>query len=272
MITPSQLLDDAWRPDTLVYREVDGRSLRLFTFYPEGHSSADRRPAILGIHGGGWARGEPDQFFPHARYFAHRGAVGLAVEYRFRVDSDPSIAHCFEDVQAALGYLREHADSLGIDPTRIAVIGDSAGGHLAACLGTLDGPRADAVVACSGIYDLTGKWQRAASTDAERRGLSPLFQAQADASPMLIMHGAADPVVDPDQARRMAAALAAVGVDHRLVLLEGVLHAFVVVGYRSTEAELVDIFGTIDAWLVEQGVLQGEARIGLPAAPSRETP
>jgi acetyl esterase/lipase len=267
MVTPSSLLDDTWKPGDLVYREVDGRSLRLHTFYPEDHSASDRRPVVVGIHGGGWTSGSPELFYPHARYFARRGAVGVAVEYRLKRDSDPSVAHSVEDCQAALSYLREHADSLGIDPRRIAVIGDSAGGHLAACLGTLAGPRADAVVACSAIYDVTGRWARAAATDEERRRLSPLFQVGADASPMLLMHGTADRVVEPDQAQAMADALTSVGVDHELILVDGAGHAFVLVGYRSTDEELVAIFRTIDAWLVEQGLLEEDARIGLESSP-----
>jgi acetyl esterase/lipase len=81
------------------------------------------------------------------------------------------------------------------------------------------------------------------------------------------MDGTADRVVEPDQAEAMADTLAGAGVDHELILVEGAGHAFVLVGYRSTDEELVAIFRTIDAWLVEQGLLEGADRIRLESSP-----
>lgn len=122
-----------------VYKTCGTNELKLFVFPPEAHEAGDCRPAMVWIHGGGWMAGNAEAFFPHARYSASRGAVGVSIDYRLVKVGGPVIADCIADCKSAIRYLRAHADSLGIDTNKIAVLGDSAGGHLAACLGTIDG-------------------------------------------------------------------------------------------------------------------------------------
>ena len=110
--------------------------LRFYLVQPRDWKASDRRPAVVFIHGGGWDQGDPDQWFPQCRYFALRGAVGASVQYRLATGTN-SIDACVADCQAAIAYLRCHAAELGVDPKRIAVVGESAGGHLAAALGTV---------------------------------------------------------------------------------------------------------------------------------------
>lgn len=284
--------------ETLVYKRVDGCELRLLTMKPDGWTAGDRRPAVLWIHGGGWTGGAPELFVPQCRYMAARGAVSFSVEYRL-IDSGsggpeagrPSsaagcLADCLADCADALRYIRDQAGMLGIDPSRIAVAGDSAGGHLAACLGTLvpseekGGYPVAAVVNCNGIADLTGKWRHAmqppseeaaatgeaAATEEdavriwferreEARRLSPLFRVQGGQPPSLTLHGLLDRTVEPEQSVRYVEAHRACGNDARLVLLPRSKHAFILFGYTASREETMDALVRIDDFLTEFGLL-----------------
>ena len=66
-------------PTVEVYKEVDGRELKLYIFNPANHTTRANTPAVVCIHGGGWMGGDPSLFFPHARYFAARGLVTFSV-------------------------------------------------------------------------------------------------------------------------------------------------------------------------------------------------
>ena len=80
------------------------------------------------------------------RYAAARGALSVSVEYRLAVQGG-GVHRCIDDCAAAMLYLREHAQALGILPHKICVCGESAGGHLALCLGTEGDGLADATIA-----------------------------------------------------------------------------------------------------------------------------
>lgn len=109
----------------------DGRSLRVLV-----HEAADRpKPsgALLWIHGGGLIMGTPEQGNAlTARWAEELGALIVSVDYRLAPE-DPFPA-ALDDCVAALAWLADNAEELGVDPTRIAVGGDSAGGGLAAAL------------------------------------------------------------------------------------------------------------------------------------------
>ena len=89
--------------------------------------------ALLWIHGGGLVMGTADQSSPLCSRFATElGIVVVSVDYRLAPEA-PFPAG-LDDCLAALVWIHDHADDLGIDPSRVAVGGDSAGGGLAACL------------------------------------------------------------------------------------------------------------------------------------------
>ena len=100
--------------------------LLLDVFRPDDD---ELRPAVLCLHGGFWAKGSKKFMHPLAEDLADRGYVAISSNYRLSgVAPAPAQLH---DVQAAIRYLREHADEYGIDPGKIGVTGSSAGGYLA---------------------------------------------------------------------------------------------------------------------------------------------
>jgi acetyl esterase/lipase len=245
----------------LVYENVGGRQELLDVYWPQGTPPPGGWPVLLAIHGGGWRNFGKDDYGPKiAAEFNPHGIAVVAMNYQLSARGVPSWPANFEDVRNAVRWTRSNAPAFGLDPTRFAAIGESAGGHLAALLGTNpDGPvtaggdpaAGDAFPGVSariqGVVDFYGPTNLAA-LDAE----SPLAglaieqflggkpgqvpQSYADASPvthvtgaspaMLILQGTADDLITADQPRALAAALSAVGVANRVIEVPGAPHGF----------------------------------------------
>jgi acetyl esterase/lipase len=138
--------------ETIIYKKVDNRELKLLIEKPAGWKATDKVPCMVYFFGGGWVGGTPEQFHKQSTYFATRGMVGVRVEYRTipKGDKGPPLV-CCADAKSAMRYVRSHASELGIDPERIAAAGGSAGGHLAAFTSLVDGlddPKDDLKVSC----------------------------------------------------------------------------------------------------------------------------
>jgi pectinesterase len=150
--------------ENLVYASYGKRELHLDVFRSEDKSA---HPAVILIHGGGWRSGDRFQGIPMAQRLAARGYVAVTVEYRLSIEAlYPAAVY---DLKAAVRWLRAHAVEYAIDSTKIAVLGCSAGGELAAFLGTTNGDHkyegaggsaghssaVQAVVDIDGILDFT---------------------------------------------------------------------------------------------------------------------
>ena len=122
------------------YKEGSGKKLQLYVYKPADWSSEDSRPAIVFYFGGGWVGGSPSHFPSQAQHYADLGLVTVLADYRVASRNQTKAKHCVEDARDAIRYVRTKAKKLGIDPNRIASSGGSAGGHLAACLGTIKDP------------------------------------------------------------------------------------------------------------------------------------
>ena len=240
-----------------VYRTVGSRRVTLDVYLPartSNTSGSERlRPAILALHGGSWNGGSMTAFRYDPRNtvirLAQQGLVVFAIDYRLARPGSPSWPAVLDDLREAVRWVRRHSGEFGIDPGRIAVVGQSSGAHLAALLGTLPeerGPdgvssRVQAVVSFYGPSDLADlmNFRRLAHEPARvflgdtasppanhAVAASPIRHVTTVDPPMLLLHGSDDAWVPLVQSVRMAAALAGAGVPHRLIVVEGARHGF----------------------------------------------
>jgi len=162
----------------IVYGRVQGVALKLDIASPPGGKAT--YPALIFFHGGGWQQGDKSHMHHWLEKFASSGYVTASVGYRFAPAFKwPSQV---EDAKNAVRFLRAHAQQFNIDPSRIGVMGESAGGYLALMLGFtgptdgLDGEggyqsfssNVQAVVSFYSATDFSGRtWQLSPALEAE---------------------------------------------------------------------------------------------------------
>lgn len=133
---PSQYLETGGeRKLEVVYKKIAGKELKLDLYYPTAHHS-EKCPVIVFTHGGGWAAGNRykaamGSFADVFGRLIKQGFAVAPVSYRLaKEEHNVAMRDCVIDCKDAIRYLAKNSDSLGIDPMRICVMGDSAGGHI----------------------------------------------------------------------------------------------------------------------------------------------
>lgn len=123
----------------IIYSQVTlrnaNRPLKMTLLVPR---TQEAKPAIVYYPGGGFTSANHEKFIEMRMALAKAGFVVAAAEYRTVPDRYPALIN---DAKAAVRYLRAHARQFGIDPQRIGVIGDSAGGYVAQMMGTTNGEK-----------------------------------------------------------------------------------------------------------------------------------
>ena len=121
----------------MTYASYEGRTLKLDLYKPG--EKLGKLPAVVCIHGGGWAKGSRKNYTKVAQALAAHGYVAVTISYR--LSGEAVFPAAIMDCKAAVRFLRAHAQTLGINPDKIGAIGSSAGGHLAALLATSYGAK-----------------------------------------------------------------------------------------------------------------------------------
>lgn len=229
------------------------QTLDLFT--PRGIADTSPLPVVVYIHGGGWRNGIKNQGYGFLKPLVLSGkCAGVTINYRLSQEATwPAQGH---DVKAAIRWIKANASVYGLDPDRIAMCGFSAGGHLAAFLGTTaDQPECDGsigphaqlssrvtcVVDFFGPSDLTltspGFGEARARNPrtpeslllggplADKQPLamqaSPALYVSSDDPPFLIIHGTADPIVPFAQSQHLHDRLLKTGISSTLIPVSG---------------------------------------------------
>jgi acetyl esterase/lipase len=218
--------------------------------YLPAQTGEEKRPAVVLIFGGGWNSGERAQQKVYGLALARAGFVCLATDYRF--SSEAKWPAQLDDISTAIRWLRANAGEYRIDSGRIAVSGNSSGGHLAlmaaaASDGSVPGLQTPAehpahssgVSAVCAFYpptqlrelDLPGgddtvrSLLGAGASPSEFDRASPLAYASRPLPPVLLISGSDDGRVPVGQTRRMHDALLEAGNTVELHLFAGQGHA-----------------------------------------------
>jgi acetyl esterase len=265
---PRSLVDNVRVTPDVVYAKPGVKALKYDIYSPKG---AKNLPCVIIIHGGGWSSNNEDIMRGFARELVKGGRyVVFSIDYRWinKLDGEtqPTYMHqLIEDVFGAIAHIQEHAAKYGGDPTRIAVTGDSAGGHLAeaaATLGPLIGDGGFGVI--SGIYNymptylpkrkavvqvkneitkaikaVAPSYGASEATDFEtlleqtdqgyRNAISPsrhVPKASERVLPHFIVRGTKDPIVNHAMVQRYVDVLTAAGQPVNYIQVEGAGHAF----------------------------------------------
>ena len=254
----------------VVYKRVNSRDLRLDIYSPK--STTEPLPVVLWIFGGGWSRGSKNHLPP--LNLVSRGYMVVSIDYR--LSGEAPFPAAIEDCKAAVRWIRANAAAYHFDPDHIGAWGHSAGGHLAALLGTsggvaaLDGTgdnpgvssRVQAVCDMSGPSDILQFYEAVSNSNqgkapiaksaieqfmggsveqnrAKAIAASPTTYVSKDDPPFLIIHGENDMTVPASQSELLASKLKAAGVPVTLIVAEGRGHG---VGGPAFGPEITSFF------------------------------
>ena len=267
-----------------IYKTAGGAQLRLHVFKSATLQPGDKVPAVLFFTGGGYFFGDIRRYQTQATHLALRGLVTVLVDYRVRCRQGSTIMDSVSDGKSAMRWVRSHAGELGVDPSRIAAVGSSAGALMAAAAALVTdfddagdakvSARPDALVLYNPalamtspavVGNLTRNWGKAVADQA--RNFSPIDHLDQGLPPTIIFQGTADKGVSSDTAKdfcaRARARARALKSECDVVLYPGAPHGFSEVwlglkdpiAFPKTEFWAEDTSRRTDAFLAKLGWL-----------------
>lgn len=246
------------------YKEVSGIPIPLVFYYPKDYNSSKKYPVFVFIHGGGWHSHkifhdqngwQGDYLGFLARYYADKGFVSVSIDYRLMEAGGQKehfqLIDLYEDCEDAVTYLVSNSEKYGLDFARSIVLGESAGGYLAAAIATFTyrhQPIFSHAVLVNAITDLLdSQWNeyvpRISShpllnnkTEVEKAYfLSPLYHISDAIPQILFIHGTEDSVVRPRHAQSFYDEMMIRQKKCELHWIEKTEHAFLLAEYMMEQ-------------------------------------
>ena len=220
------------------YTSSSGDRLPMLTFVPP-HVAP--KAGVLLFHGGALRSGSVENLAPQCRVLAAHGILAVSAGYRLLGQGAESLADCVDDVRAAAAEFVTLAEGYGLGPSRLAIGGGSAGGHLALVAAMISpdasvayqGPDFGAIVTFNPVVDLLGFPPEGQRVVQESLGpghdavdFSPIHFVRRGNPSTVIFHGVEDRIVPVEQVRRFRDAMLAAGNECLLVEFEGAEHGF----------------------------------------------
>ena len=259
----------------VTYLTMGGVDLKLDVYQKRNVSTP--QPTLLYMHGGFWVAGNKEAAIVSLLPWMEMGWNVVNVEYRLGAVAQAPAA--LEDVMCAFKYIAAPAQAMAynIDPTKIVVMGESAGGHLSLALGMIPEsaglalecengqpmPKPAAVINWFGIYDVPDvidgphkqpaaqRWFGSLPNRMEiAKRVSPVTYVRAGLPPILTIHGDADPVVPYPQAVKLNEDLERLKVPHQLITIPKGGHG------NFTPEQRTMIYRTIREFLTKNGVMR----------------
>lgn len=269
------------------FANMDGHSLTLDLYLPEKKDT--KPPLVVYIHGGGWRGGSKEKC--EIKWLAEHGFAVASISYRL---TDKAIFPAqIHDCKGAVRWLRAHAEKYGFRKDRVAVTGSSAGGHLAALLGTTGGveklegtvggnidqsSRADSIIDFYGATDFIQRIKNQPHKTIKEGSIvnlllggpadqklelaklaSASFHVTPDDPPLLIFHGANDNKVLPGQSERIRDEYEAAGLPVTLHILEKAGHGGAVFYSGESKRKIISF---LEEMLMFDPLFDGETLSG----------
>ena len=246
--------------DNITYGKAGDTELKLDLARPHGDGPF---PAIVFIHGGGWAKGSRQGYRGQIQEAAKRGYVAATISYRLMqydetkketTTATPIFPAQIHDAKAAIRWMRANAKKYHVDPNRVGVTGGSAGGHLSLLVGLTDpssglegssgnpdqSSRVQAVVNVFGPTEMAACHKTSSvawifrlfmggtpdEVPEQYKAASPITYVSKDDPPILTLHGDRDALVPVAQAIVLDEKMKAVGASHTLMVFQGQGHGF----------------------------------------------
>jgi acetyl esterase/lipase len=251
--------DNAKNFTTHAFAQIDGKDLQLDVYLPTANT-ANNGASLIVIHGGSWSAGERNDFPQWNQLFAAQGFTVFDVDYRL---AQPNYLTATADVKCAVKWIKENAAKFKVSPDRIALLGRSAGGHLAllaaysandtrlpaSCSEKETNENARAVVSVYGVTDLLWAYDNPANEfvingpqtlanflggspheSAEMRErfvlASPISHTSSNTPPTLLIHGGKDQLVRPENMNLLADELSKANLPHKTLFIPYAQHGF----------------------------------------------
>ena len=222
---------------TITYKNIDTEALKLAVYQSDSSTS---RPTVILLHGGGWQYGTYLRTNNWPKLLRDAGYQVVSVEYRLATADEPTWDKAPVDVSDAVTYIKAHAQDLGVKADRIAIFGQSAGGHLALLEANTSLPAVQAAIGLYAPTDLAADYNLSVDKDTELAFLggtpaeqpdryaatSVLRAVNAASPPTLLIQGTSDDIVSTTSSTNLSKHLETFGIKHRLVLLPYTGHSF----------------------------------------------
>ena len=219
----------------LQYCDTTDISQSLDLFLPRSSRSSST-PLLIYVHGGGWNEGDKNNLIEqeYSVELAKRGIAVASVDYR--LSNEATYPAQIEDVSCAAEYMTKNAARFNIDTEQMIIMGDSAGGHLAAMESLSNKRSYDGVVMAYGVSDLWKQITQYNDTNAIRllgekreelaNKASPQFISLVDKPQFLLIHGAIDTIVPMAESEDFAAKLRSAGAVVSYIPISNAGHGF----------------------------------------------
>ena len=246
----------------VTYKKLANEDLKLCYYFPKNYDKNSKYPVFMIIHGGGWAsrnmmedqtEWSGDYLGYLARYYADKGFLSVVTTYGLLKATDiqneeRQLIDLYTDCQDAMNYVADHAKEYGADLTNVTLLGESAGGHLAAGMATnsysenrLPLRTAILVNPITNLY--FDKWGNGTPEFSTRKPLvgmnkeeismamSPLHNISDKTPNVLLIHGSVDSVVNISHSTKFNDRMADLNKKCELHVINGANHAFLLREY-----------------------------------------
>ncbi len=254
-------------PEVVVYKEVDTIKLKLHIYKPLDFQTSKTYNCIVFFHGGGWNGGNYKAFKRQCSYLASRGMIAISADYRIKNQHNTTPFDAVKDAKSAIRYVRQHAKEMNINPTMIASGGGSAGGHLAAACGNIEGleeigehlnisSKPDALVLFNPVYDNSKKGYGFKRMGDRYLEISPLHNITKGAPPTIVFFGTEDKTTPISSSKAYKKRMKEVGSRCDLFLYKGQEHAFF-----NRGKYFIETLRETDIFLESLGFIKGKPTI-----------